>query len=274
MPEIGVTLREARMRAGIDIAEVESRTKIRAKYLRALENEEWSLLPGTTFVKSFLRTYAETLGLDAKLLVEEYKFRHEPYEVGGGQKGPGGRGRRGRKVGGYGSSRGGGRGGGAFGPARRTSLLPLLVLIVLVVGAIYAVVQLGKSEDETPSTSTAPPTTTAPGPQTASSVDAAERRRARAVVRLRVTAPRTETASVCVVDARGKVVADTLNLRAGSRTKLLRSRQFDVALSGGVVVRDGTKRLRLRADDKNVVAYRITKGRTRRLSDARKPSCS
>ena len=56
MPEIGVTLREARMRAGIDIAEVESRTKIRAKYLRALENEEWSLLPGTTFVKSFLRT--------------------------------------------------------------------------------------------------------------------------------------------------------------------------------------------------------------------------
>jgi transcriptional regulator with XRE-family HTH domain len=77
MPEIGATLREARMRLRIDISEIEAQTKIRAKYLRALENEEWSLLPGTTYVKSFLRTYAEALGLDAKLLVEEYKLRHE-----------------------------------------------------------------------------------------------------------------------------------------------------------------------------------------------------
>src|SRR3979409_1467728 len=77
MPEIGETLREARMRAKIDVSEVESRTKIRAKYLRALENEEWGLLPGPTFVRSFLRTYADYLGLDSKLLVEEYRLRHE-----------------------------------------------------------------------------------------------------------------------------------------------------------------------------------------------------
>src|ERR1700759_3428373 len=77
MPEIGVMLREARMRAHIDISEIEAETKIRAKYLRALENEEWDLLPGPTYVKSFLRTYAEALGLDARLLVEEYKLRHE-----------------------------------------------------------------------------------------------------------------------------------------------------------------------------------------------------
>jgi cytoskeleton protein RodZ len=77
MPDIGTTLREARMRARIDISEIESETKIRAKYLRALENEEWDLLPGPTFVKSFLRTYADALGLDGKLLIEEYKLRHE-----------------------------------------------------------------------------------------------------------------------------------------------------------------------------------------------------
>src|SRR5690349_11225037 len=77
MAEIGATLREARMRARIDISEVEAQTKIRAKYLRALENEEWDLLPGPTYVKSFLRTYAEALDLDAKLLVDEYKLRHE-----------------------------------------------------------------------------------------------------------------------------------------------------------------------------------------------------
>jgi cytoskeleton protein RodZ len=77
MPEIGETLREARMRAKIDDSEVEAATKIRAKYLRALENEEWGLLPGPTFVRSFLRTYADYLGLDSKLLVEEYRLRHE-----------------------------------------------------------------------------------------------------------------------------------------------------------------------------------------------------
>src|SRR6187402_2199022 len=77
MADIGETLREARMRRRIDMTEVEAATKIRAKYLRALENEEWDLLPGPTFVKSFLRTYAEYLGLDARLLVEEYRQRYE-----------------------------------------------------------------------------------------------------------------------------------------------------------------------------------------------------
>ena len=65
------------MRARIDITEIEAQTKIRAKYLRALENEEWDLLPGPTYVKTFLRTYAEALGLDGRMLVEEYKLRHE-----------------------------------------------------------------------------------------------------------------------------------------------------------------------------------------------------
>jgi len=77
MPEIGETLRDARMRARIDVSEIEAKTKIRAKYLRALENEEWGLLPGPTFVKSFLRTYAQALGLDGKALVEEYRVSHE-----------------------------------------------------------------------------------------------------------------------------------------------------------------------------------------------------
>src|SRR3954452_2011260 len=77
MPDIGATLREARMRARIDISELEAETKIRAKYLRALENEEWDLLPGPTYVKSFLREYADALGLDGKLLVAEYKLRNE-----------------------------------------------------------------------------------------------------------------------------------------------------------------------------------------------------
>jgi cytoskeletal protein RodZ len=77
MAEIGSTLRETRMRARIDISEVETSTKIRAKYLRALENEEWDLLPGPVYVKSFLKTYGDYLGLDSRLLVDEFKRRYE-----------------------------------------------------------------------------------------------------------------------------------------------------------------------------------------------------
>ena len=65
------------MRAKIDISEVEVRTKIRAKYLRAMENEEWDLLPGDVYAKSFLRTYGDYLGLDTRQLIDEYKRRYE-----------------------------------------------------------------------------------------------------------------------------------------------------------------------------------------------------
>lgn len=80
MANIGSTLRDTRIRNKIDITSVEAATKIRAKYLRALENEEWSVLPGPTYVKSFLRTYAEYLGLDPHLLLEEYNARYEEPE--------------------------------------------------------------------------------------------------------------------------------------------------------------------------------------------------
>jgi cytoskeleton protein RodZ len=82
MATIGDTLREARMRQHLDIADVESKTKIRAKYLRALENEEFGMLPGPTFVKTFLRTYAEALGLDPQVLVEEYRATYESRDEG------------------------------------------------------------------------------------------------------------------------------------------------------------------------------------------------
>jgi cytoskeletal protein RodZ len=69
------------MRQRVNIEELEQSTKIRAKYLRALENEEFGLLPGPTYVKSFLRTYAEKLGLDPHVLVEEYRAQYEPEPV-------------------------------------------------------------------------------------------------------------------------------------------------------------------------------------------------
>jgi hypothetical protein len=74
--EIGNSLREARARRGVDFAQAELATKIRGKYLRALEEEQFSLLPAQTYVKGFLRTYAEYLGLDGQLYVDEFNSRY------------------------------------------------------------------------------------------------------------------------------------------------------------------------------------------------------
>lgn len=70
---IGEVLKRSRDRLKRDIGTAERDTKVRAKYLRALENEEWDVLPGPTYVKGFLRTYATYLGLDANALVDEYR---------------------------------------------------------------------------------------------------------------------------------------------------------------------------------------------------------
>jgi cytoskeleton protein RodZ len=73
--EIGNSLREARLRQGLDFPELEQGTKIRGKYLRALEDEQFDVLPAQTYVKGFLRSYAEFLGLDGQLYVDEYNSR-------------------------------------------------------------------------------------------------------------------------------------------------------------------------------------------------------
>ena len=75
MFEIGNSLREARLRQGYELPRVEADTKIRAKYLRALEEERFEVLPGETYVKGFLRTYSEYLGLDGQLYVDEFNSR-------------------------------------------------------------------------------------------------------------------------------------------------------------------------------------------------------
>src|SRR5689334_22821739 len=63
------------MRRGIEFAQAEQATKIRAKYLRSLEEEHFELLPSETYVKGFLRTYADYLGLDGQLYVDEFNSR-------------------------------------------------------------------------------------------------------------------------------------------------------------------------------------------------------
>jgi cytoskeletal protein RodZ len=75
MFEIGSSLKEARTRQGLEIETMEARTKVRSKYLRLLEDERFDQLPGPTYTKGFLRVYAESLGLDGQLYVDEFNSR-------------------------------------------------------------------------------------------------------------------------------------------------------------------------------------------------------
>lgn len=208
MPDIGETLRETRMRRHIDMSDVEAATKIRAKYLRALENEEWDLLPGPTYVKTFLRTYAEYLELDPRLLVEEYRQRyerpsvHELTPLGGGLGGQ----RRHRRP-----------------PALLGPGLALLVGIVVLLGALYALGTIGQPSDEG----------TAPTGGGSGTTGAARRRHTPTRVSLRLVA--TRKVKVCLVDASDHRLLDGRTLSAGRITRTYRSKRFRTNFSNGSI---------------------------------------
>jgi hypothetical protein len=72
---IGSSLKEARLRKGLDLPAAAEATKIRTRHLKALEDEQFDVLPGQTYVRGFLKTYADFLGLDGQLYVDEYSSR-------------------------------------------------------------------------------------------------------------------------------------------------------------------------------------------------------
>ncbi len=73
MDDLGRILRETRESRNISMEVAEEETKIRRKYLEALESGLYSDLPGEVYLKGFLRTYGNYLGLDGTSLVDQYK---------------------------------------------------------------------------------------------------------------------------------------------------------------------------------------------------------
>jgi cytoskeleton protein RodZ len=270
MADIGATLREARMRQRIDISEIESETKIRAKYLRALENEEWDLLPGPTYVKSFLRTYAEALGLDGKLLIEEYKLRHERLSDVEMQpiRPPGAREpRRRRRV-------GSGRG------------WAVLAVVALLIGGLYALgtLDVGDGDGGSDAANTTPSTTTsttkkrsskAKRSSTAASSSSSKKKKKKPkpkLVRLRLVP--TGPVYVCLKRAGGETVVNGRILQAGSRQPTYRSRRFRVVLGNSEVRLRVNGRTRPVAPTGGVLGYEVTPpGRVRPLPAGSRPSC-
>jgi cytoskeleton protein RodZ len=258
MPEIGETLREARMRARIDVSEIEAKTKIRAKYLRALENEEWGLLPGPTFVKSFLRTYAQALGLDGKALVEEYRLNHET-PTDAGLEPIAASPRRSRPH------AGGGR--APDGPSRAYMAL-VGVIVVIIILLIVALISGGSSSKNPGSASSSAHRRAharqATGKAGASSTPAP------VALSLRPLA----TVYVCLIGDGGRKLIPGLELQPGASTPTYHARRFQITLGNSSVTMfiDGVPRSV--APSNQAIGYTITKAAGRRpLRLGQLPTC-
>jgi cytoskeleton protein RodZ len=264
MPEIGPTLREARMRARIDITEVEEATKIRAKYLRAIENEEWGLLPAPAFVKSFVREYADYLGLDSRLLVEEYKLRYEgPSEHELQPISP----NLGRER------RGGGAGLGRAGPP-----LPPRWAIggALVIALLVALAVIGSSGGGGDGGSGSGPagTTTAAGSGKAAPPHTVPTTPAATPTEASVRLTPTGTVYVCLVDQDGKVLIPGSTFSAGQRVPVYRARTLRLTLGNNAVqMRVNGHSVRV-APSASAISYELTPTGVRPLPAAKAPTCA
>ncbi len=259
------------MRARIDVSEIEAKTKIRAKYLRALENEEWGLLPGPTFVKSFLRTYAQALGLDDKALVEEYRRHHErPSEamlepiVSTPQS---------QRSGARARSGAGGRAGTGGGPSRAYVFAVGaigLVIIVLVALLVSGGGSSGKGNGNPKNIATTRHLTTSKHGHRAS----ATRRRASATDLVTLSLHPTALVYVCLIGDGGRKLIPGLELQPGASTQTFHARRFEITLGNSSVrmLVDGIPRTV--APSSQAIGYSITKAYGRRaLSAGQLPTC-
>lgn len=263
------------MRARIDITEVEQATKIRAKYLRAIENEEWQLLPGSTFAKSFIRTYAEFIGVNARSLVEEYKLRYErPSESELRAVSSPGLAARDRRGGGRSGGRGGGsRGGGGGGGVPRWAIT--LGLLVVLVGALYVLGTRGGDDDGGATTPTTAQTTS-------TTRRGAQRRRTAQRRAVTPTAPTlagvrltpTGDVYVCAVDQDDRVLIAGQTFTTGQAVPLLRARSLRITLGNSqVTMRANGRAVEVPASSEAIGFAVTTRGATP-ISGDQLPTCT
>ncbi len=258
--DIGATLREARMRARIDVSEIEAQTKIRAKYLRALENEEWDLLPGPTFVRSFLRTYAQALGLDDKAIVDEYRLRYETPSEGEHQpivSNPRQTARRGAQ-GGRGPSRGYTIAVGAI----------CLLIVLLLVGLLSK--KGGGSSAKQGGGSTATSLQTPQKTSTSSSKDSTTAVAGERVsLSLRPSAP----VYVCLIGDNGRKVIPGTILQPPYTPVTYHAKRFEITLGNNAVTMYVDGKPRSVPASAKAIGYTVTSAGRKTLAASKQPTC-
>jgi cytoskeleton protein RodZ len=243
------------MGAHIDVSEIEAQTKIRAKYLRALENEEWGLLPGPTFVKSFLRTYAQALGLDGKALVEEYRLHHEKPSEGMLEPivSPSQRSR--------GRSQPSGPSRGYTVAVAVIGLIIVLLIVLLIAGGGSGGKQPAGAKHHTSSVASKPAKAGATGAHPPTDLAA-------------VSLKATSAVYVCLIGDNGRKLIPGQELQAGQSTSTYHAKRFELTLGNNSVTLfiDGTARTVPASSQP--IGYSITRARGRHtLAASQLPTC-
>lgn len=253
---VGARLREARAKRKINLEQVEAATKIRLRYLRAIENEEWELLPGDAYARAFVRAYADYLGLDGDRLAEDYRRER-------GVARPGERLVRGEPAAIRAASR------------RRLPVVPPRVLAVVVsavlVGVLVAIGLSSGGDSEEPR----PARDTSPGGQAERGSEAPVRQTAPQRSGVRISLATTAEVWVCLLDGRERPLINGEILPAGSEEGPYRSGRFTVSLgNGGVEMTVDGERASIPESSSPIGLEIGSDGSLRELSEAERPTCT
>jgi len=250
---VGQQLREARTRQGIALGEVERVTKIRLKYLEAIEADQWEELPGEAYARGFLTTYAQLLGLDDRSLVEQYRETLSepapepipetmlPQRIG-----------------------------------RRPGIRPALALVpIVVIAAIVALVVAisGGSDDGGGAGRRAgsggahaqEPSREEPGTTSTTQAEPS-----RPSIELRPT----DAIWVCLVDQKGRALVNAETLGPGDARGPFEAHSFELTLGNGAIEIDVDGKPIDVPDAAEPLGYRVSEDGVEELAEASRPTCT
>jgi cytoskeleton protein RodZ len=250
---IGSDIHRARARREVDLSEVEAATRIRERFLSAIENEEWEALPGGVYTRGFIRTYASYLGLDGDRLADDYR----------------------RDVEGEGEARtaesvapaapkAGAERDGRRGP--RIGWIALAVVAAIAAIAVFAIPDRGEDR------------TAAPSADGAAAVGGQQKERAATPRRsggISMKLAANAEVWVCLLDAAGRRLVDGQILAPGDEKGPFHSASFTVSFGNGEVTMliDG-ERAQVPTTS-SPIGYSVgSSGRLRQLSEAQRPTCT
>ncbi len=253
---VGARLREARVQRGMDLAEVAASTKIQVRFLHAIEDEEWDLLPSDFYARSFVRTYAAHLGLDEAQVLED--LREAP--------GPGASAERLPRIDPAPPQ--------AANSVRRSRLSPRLLAAIVTVGlaavAVTVVVSGGPDDSTSP-----PPTERRSGGERQHLGPGSSEQPQGQGSGSSLTLTATAEVWVCLIDGRGQALIDGQVLGPGSEQGPYRSDSFTVSLGNGAVTMSVEGRAASIPPTPNPIGFAIDRhGALRQLSEGERPTCT
>jgi cytoskeleton protein RodZ len=251
---LGKALREARNRRRLGLSDVEDATKIRTRFLRALENEEWDQLPGDAYARAFIRTYASHLGLDGEEMAERQRRlsgtvgpaesvpQVEPVRVAAGAR-----------------------------SARRGLVTGLLALVAVgAVAAIALAISAGGGGSSSPGGS---PARHAGGDGKVHQGVAVAPAQLPAGVSVRLTA--RDEVWVCLLDGKGEALVDGVVLSSGSVEGPFQSGSFTVSFGNGEVDMTVDGQQANIPETASPIGFTIGRdGTMRELSEGERPTCT